>query len=117
MRSSSASRGTSWKDGTPLTVTMTGSSWHKRPYWLRWALASLKGISFMVFRILLPLHEQRLAALLRDEDDRHHPRRRIDREQNPVLAEQPKLAAGDGIRPQRLHLASLGQRVFLQPLE
>ena len=28
----SSSSGTSWKDGVPLTVTMTGSSWHKRPY-------------------------------------------------------------------------------------
>ena len=26
------SSGTSWNDGVPLTVTMTGSSWHNRPY-------------------------------------------------------------------------------------
>jgi len=41
IRSSSCSSGTNWNDGTPLTVTITGSSGHRCAYRLKFAFASL----------------------------------------------------------------------------
>lgn len=35
IKSSSSDYGTSWNEGTPFTVSMIGSSWQRRPYWLR----------------------------------------------------------------------------------
>ena len=66
-------------------------------------LASLSGITFMVFRKLLSLHDQGLASLLTDEDDRHNPCRFADIEEHAVFAKKSQLAAATGF----------GWRVFI----
>ena len=48
-----------------------GSSWQRRPYRLKFALASLSGITFMVPSKLLTADEQCATAFLADQNDRH----------------------------------------------
>ena len=85
IRSSSSSSGAKRNDGTPLMVMMTGSSWQRRPYRRRFALASLSGITFMMSGELLSSNNQHFATFFADEDNRDVSFLHLDVEENAVI--------------------------------
>lgn len=68
----------------------------------------------MVRRKPLSLHDQGLAALFANQNERHQSVGLIDVEQLPILPKQPQFPLGNRIRAQRFHLLRFGQWIGSQ---
>jgi hypothetical protein len=72
----------------------------------------------MTFMLYVPpsLHDQDFTALLSNKHDRYTSPSRMDVEEHPVFAEEPKLALGYGIRPECLQVPAFREGIRREPI-